>query len=84
MISGFSCNVNEITALLGFYAAYIGSLLLMLDNLLVPSSRVKQSKKNAGNTCVCSCVGNGVGNEWSSENVMPASRVSGILGLLDP
>ena len=56
----------------------------MLDNLSVPSSRVKQYKKNARNMYVCSYVGNGVGSEWFSENVMSANRVRGVLGLLDP
>jgi hypothetical protein len=48
MISGSCCDVNEIHHLLGVYTAKIGSLLLMFqDNLLMPSSRVKQYKKNA-------------------------------------
>jgi hypothetical protein len=52
VISGISCNVvNEICALLGFYAASIGDLLTALrEYLSVPSSSVKQSKKNVGNT----------------------------------
>jgi hypothetical protein len=48
MILGSCCDVNEIRHLLGFYTAKIGSFLLMFqDNLLMPSSRVKQYKKNA-------------------------------------
>jgi hypothetical protein len=48
MISGSCCDVNEIRHLLGFYTAKIGSLLPMFqDKILIPSSRVKQSKKNA-------------------------------------
>jgi len=47
VISGFRRCVNEIWSLLGCYAAQIGSLLSTFgDNLLVPSSRVKQAKKN--------------------------------------
>jgi len=37
---------------------------------------MKQSK-NAGNTKVCSDVRNGVGADWSADNVILASRVSG-------
>jgi hypothetical protein len=40
MMSGFCYDVNEICALLGFYAAYSGkSVLTFRDNQLVPSSR---------------------------------------------
>jgi hypothetical protein len=45
VVSGFRRGVNEIFALLEFYAAYIASLSpTFRDNLSVPSSRVKQSK----------------------------------------
>jgi hypothetical protein len=41
-------------------AAYIGSYLpTFRDNLSVPSSRAKQSRKNGGNTEVHSYIGNG-------------------------
>jgi len=41
-ISGFCCGINGFFAVLGCYAAHIGSYLLMLwDSLLVPSYRVK-------------------------------------------
>jgi hypothetical protein len=44
MISGFHRSINEICALLGFYAAQNRSFLAAFrDNLSVPSSRVKQS-----------------------------------------
>jgi hypothetical protein len=44
MISGFCHNVNEICALLWFYAAKVGRLLSTFwNNVSVPSSRVKQS-----------------------------------------
>jgi len=43
----------EICALLGYYAAYSGnSLLTFRDNLSVPSSWVKKSKKRPGHTLV--------------------------------
>jgi len=45
VISGFHHNVDEICAVLGYYAAWHGSSLLMfLDFLMAPSSRVKKSK----------------------------------------
>jgi hypothetical protein len=45
-ISGYHCGVVVAFAFLGFYAVQIGSwLLASLDNLLIPSSRVKQYKK---------------------------------------
>jgi hypothetical protein len=45
MISDFRHYVDEICALLGYYAALSGSSLpTFRDNLLVPSSRVKKSK----------------------------------------
>ena len=44
----YSKGKNQILALLRCYAAEIGSLLSTFrNNLSVPSSRVKQSKKNA-------------------------------------
>ena len=46
VISGFSHDVDEIFALLGYYAALSGSPVpTFRDNLSVPSSRVKKSKK---------------------------------------
>jgi hypothetical protein len=69
---------NEIFALLRRYSTQIGSLLpTFRNNLSVLLSRVKQSKKNAGNTYVRSYAGNGVGGDWFSENVPLVSRVSG-------
>jgi hypothetical protein len=48
MISGFRRDVNEICALLGCYAAQSGdSVPTFGENLSVPSSRVKISKKKA-------------------------------------
>jgi hypothetical protein len=48
VISGFLRNVDEICAVLGHYATLSGSSVLMFwYNLLVPSSRVKKSKKKA-------------------------------------
>jgi hypothetical protein len=50
MISSFCHSINEIYALLGIYAAWIGRMLLMFwHNLSVPSSWIKQSKENAMN-----------------------------------
>jgi hypothetical protein len=47
MISGLRQGVNEICTLLRFYTAQNAGLLATFwDNLSVPSSRVKQSKKN--------------------------------------
>jgi hypothetical protein len=48
MISSSACHVNEICTLLGFYTAQKGnSVPTFRDNLTVPSSRIKQSKKSA-------------------------------------
>jgi hypothetical protein len=48
-ISGFRHDVDEICALLGYYTALGGSYVLTFqDNLWIPSSRVKKSKKEAG------------------------------------
>jgi hypothetical protein len=47
-ISGVCCDVDEICALLGYYAALSASSVpTFRDNLSVPSSRVKKSKKTA-------------------------------------
>jgi len=47
-MSGISHVVTEIYDHLGFYTAWIDSLLLTFrDHLSIPSSKVKQSKKNA-------------------------------------
>jgi len=55
VISGFRCTVDELCALLGYYAAYGGNSLLMLwDNLLVPSSKVKKSSWITTIWCVIS------------------------------
>jgi len=44
VISGFRRDVDEISALLGYYAVYSGnSLPTFRDNLSVPSLRVKKS-----------------------------------------
>jgi hypothetical protein len=46
VISGFPRGVTEVFALLGFYEAYSGnSIPTFRDNLSVPSSTIKQSKK---------------------------------------
>jgi hypothetical protein len=48
VISGFRCELNEICAVLGFYAASNGNFVpTFQDNLSVSSSKAKQSK----NTC---------------------------------
>jgi hypothetical protein len=48
VISGFRRDIDEICALLGYYAALSGnSAPTCRDNLSVPSSRVKKSKKKA-------------------------------------
>jgi len=45
MISGFYCSVNEVCALLGFYAAKMGSSFLTLqDNLSAPPSSIKYAR----------------------------------------
>ena len=47
VISDFHSDAHEIFALLGCYTVEIGSYLpTVWDNLLVPSSRVKESKKS--------------------------------------
>jgi len=46
-ISGFHHSVDEVFTLLGCYIVYVDSCLLTFqDSLLVPSSKVKQSKKS--------------------------------------
>jgi hypothetical protein len=46
VISGFRRDVDEICALLAYYTALNGNpLLVFLESVLVPSSRVKMSKK---------------------------------------
>jgi hypothetical protein len=46
VISGFRRDVNEICALLGYYAALCGGYVATFrDKLSVPSSKVKKSKK---------------------------------------
>jgi hypothetical protein len=46
VISGFRRDVDEICALLGYYAASTGNPLpTFRDNVLVPTSRVKKSMK---------------------------------------
>jgi hypothetical protein len=46
VISGFRRDVDEIYALLGYYAKSCGNYLpTFRDNVSVPSSRVKKSKK---------------------------------------
>jgi hypothetical protein len=46
MISGFRRDVDEICILLGYYATSSGNPLpTFRDNVSVPSSRVKKSKK---------------------------------------
>ena len=48
MISGFHFEVDEVCAVLVYYAAYSdNSLPTFQDSLLVPSSRVKKAKKKA-------------------------------------
>ena len=47
VISGFRRDVDEIWTLLGYYAAYNGSSVQTFrDNLSVPSSRVKKSRRS--------------------------------------
>jgi hypothetical protein len=45
----YIANIRKAFALLGCYAAYVGSCLpTFRDSLFVPATRAKQSKKNAG------------------------------------
>jgi len=47
LISGFCREVDDVFTLLGYYAAYVGNSLPMIqDNLLLPSSRVKKFEKS--------------------------------------
>jgi len=47
MVTGFPSDVDEIYALLGYCTEYSGNLVpTFRDNLAVPSSRVRKSKKN--------------------------------------
>ena len=58
LISSFRRDIDEIWALLGYYAARIGnSLPTFQDYLSVPSWRVKKSKNKAGNARVHSVTG---------------------------
>jgi hypothetical protein len=50
---------------------------LLFTAVSVPSSRVEQSKKNAGNTDVRSYIGNGMGGDWFSGKVKITNRVRG-------
>jgi hypothetical protein len=53
VVSGFRRDVDEICALLGYYAALSGgSVPRFRDNLSVPSSRIKKSKKK-GYAALC-------------------------------
>jgi hypothetical protein len=45
MNSGFRCEVDDSCALLGHYAVSSGNLLLMFQDLSVPSSRGKNPKE---------------------------------------
>jgi hypothetical protein len=47
-----------------------------LDNLLVASSKVRQSNKNAGKGLVHSHIGNGVDRDLFTENMRLASGIS--------
>jgi hypothetical protein len=70
MFTSYPVSLIEICTLLGFYATWSGnSVPVFWDNLLVPSSGVKQSQKNFRD----SYIGNG---EWYlALGVMPAIRV---------
>jgi hypothetical protein len=49
VISGFRRDVDEICAILGYYAAQSGSSVpTFRDSVSVPPSRVMKSKKKAG------------------------------------
>jgi hypothetical protein len=59
VISGFRCGVNEIFALVGCYAAQIGSQLpTFRDNLSVPSSRATVVTLEDGTDTLSRNVGN--------------------------
>jgi hypothetical protein len=59
-----------------------GSLLVTFwDNISGQSSRVRVSKNNTRNMYIPTYIGNGVGIEWFSDNVVLADRVSGYLFL---
>jgi hypothetical protein len=56
VISGFRREVHENCALLGYYAAHSGNTLpTFRDNLSVPSSSFKKSKKKRPETSVRTC-----------------------------
>jgi hypothetical protein len=46
-VSGFRYGVFEVSALLGVYAALVGSLLTFRGSISVPFPRFKKSKNNA-------------------------------------
>ena len=72
----------DIWAFLGYYGAYGGNTLpTFRDNLSVPSSRVKISKKKAGNKhLVRSLLTQQRGRCWVFSTVVPASTVLAACG----
>jgi len=53
--SGFHSDIDDICTLLGYYTTWSGnSIPTFRDSLLVLSSKVKKSKKKAGNAWVLS------------------------------
>lgn len=59
------CLNLQVFAVWGCYTAYVGGSLQMFQNiLLVPSTRVKHSKKKTGTRWKHGYVGDGVGSGW--------------------
>jgi hypothetical protein len=69
-------SFREIGALLGYYAASSGNPLpTFRDNVSVPSSKVKKSKKKRKPGRYAVYIGKGVGSDWYSVRVITVSRV---------
>lgn len=56
----------------------IGSSLVTFWDISGHSSRVRMSKNNTRNMYIPTYIGNGVGIEWFSDDVVLADRVSGV------
>ena len=81
VISDFLCGVRCIFALLGFYAAWIGSLLpTFRQNRSVPTLRPKHDERTAGilKTGLINCTETLVNNCRSTLRKIPGERLSGI------
>jgi hypothetical protein len=71
--SGFNCGAGVFALLRCYMAACTGTCLLMFwDSLSIPFSRVKQSKRNAGNRWTGGYIGDNMHSDWFSGKVSEA------------